>query len=144
MKDEYPTESERDRFAPEPRPARRAAKDAGFKFRGEKDGGPLWFTTDPAIAKACAQFATQSALDVLRQLQTERKAAMEASRATDADINVPVPDGLEYLPFQRAGIAFAQRDPKRGVLMGDEMGLESIRRHPTRLASVRSLYCGGA
>ena len=35
-----------------------------------------------------------------------RQQAKELSRATDADINVPVPEGLALLPFQRAGVAF--------------------------------------
>tara|TARA_R110000744_G_scaffold305007_1_gene413354 strand:- start:6428 stop:8392 length:1965 start_codon:yes stop_codon:yes gene_type:complete len=51
----------------------------------------------------------------------EVEAAVEASRATDATIDIPSPDGLEYLPFQRAGIAYALgRD---ATLFGDEMGL---------------------
>lgn len=48
--------------------------------------------------------------------------ATAASRATDADIHVPAPAGLDYLPFQRAGVAYAMR-AKEGVLFGDEMGL---------------------
>ena len=51
----------------------------------------------------------------------EVEARVEASRATDAAIDIPVPDGLAYLPFQRAGIAYALgRD---ATLFGDEMGL---------------------
>ena len=52
--------------------------------------------------------------------------AQEASRATDADIDVPAPAGLEYRPYQRAGIQFALDGfarGQRGVLLGDEMGL---------------------
>lgn len=45
----------------------------------------------------------------------------EASRATDADVDVPRPEGLEYLPYQKAGIAYAMARP--AVLIGDEMGL---------------------
>ena len=37
----------------------------------------------------------------------EEKQSMEASRAQESDIIIPVPDGLEYLPFQKAGIEFA-------------------------------------
>jgi hypothetical protein len=37
-----------------------------------------------------------------------------ASRALDSDIEIPAPAGLEYLPFQRAGIAYALR--KFGVI----------------------------
>ena len=51
----------------------------------------------------------------------EVEARVEASRATDAAIDIPSPDGLEYLPFQLAGIAYALgRD---ATLIGDEMGL---------------------
>jgi SWI/SNF-related matrix-associated actin-dependent regulator of chromatin subfamily A-like protein 1 len=48
-------------------------------------------------------------------------AKVEDSRAKDADIDVPAPEGLSYLPYQRAGIAFAANHP--GVLIADEMGL---------------------
>lgn len=50
-----------------------------------------------------------------------RQEAVEASRATDAQIEVPAPDGMAYMPFQRAGIAFMRGKP--GVLLADEMGL---------------------
>lgn len=43
------------------------------------------------------------------------------SRAVDAEINVPAPEGLAYMPFQRGGIAYAAA--RRGVLIADEMGL---------------------
>lgn len=44
-----------------------------------------------------------------------------ASRATNTDADFPRPEGLEYLPFQRAGIAYAlERD---SVLIADSMGL---------------------
>ncbi len=48
-------------------------------------------------------------------------AAIEASRATDADIEIPAPPGLTYMPFQRAGIAYART--RVATLFGDEMGL---------------------
>lgn len=47
--------------------------------------------------------------------------ALAASRATDADIEIPVPAGLAYLGYQRAGIAFATGRPS--TLIADEMGL---------------------
>ena len=51
----------------------------------------------------------------------ERQAAVEMSRATDSTINAPRPEGLEYLGFQRAGIAYGFE--RRSVLIADEMGL---------------------
>jgi SWI/SNF-related matrix-associated actin-dependent regulator 1 of chromatin subfamily A len=49
------------------------------------------------------------------------KEAVETSRATDADINIPVPEGLSFLPYQKAGIAYALK--RNGTIFGDEMGL---------------------
>ena len=51
----------------------------------------------------------------------QRQSAKELSRAVDAQINAPVPEGLAYLGYQRAGIAFALARP--ATLLGDEMGL---------------------
>lgn len=58
-------------------------------------------------------------LDAEEKAKTE--AAQAASRATDADVSIPCPDGLEYLPFQKAGIAYTTGKP--AVLFADEMGL---------------------
>ena len=55
------------------------------------------------------------------QAQATKAQALAASRALDADIDIPVPEGLDYLPFQRAGIAY-MRD-RRDVIEADEMGL---------------------
>ena len=43
------------------------------------------------------------------------------STAVDSDLNIPSPEGLDYFPFQKAGIEFLTK--KRNVLLGDEMGL---------------------
>lgn len=58
---------------------------------------------------------------VPEKILIQRQEAKAMSRATDADINAPVPDGLAYLPYQRGGIAFGYERP--GTLIGDEMGL---------------------
>ncbi len=47
--------------------------------------------------------------------------AIEASKASDLDIELSCPKGLAYLPYQRAGIAYGMERPN--VLIGDEMGL---------------------
>jgi len=49
------------------------------------------------------------------------EAVQEASRATDADIDIPCPEGLEYMPFQRAGIAYVAGKARCAIC--DEMGL---------------------
>lgn len=50
-----------------------------------------------------------------------RAAAVQASKAEDAKINVPVPVGMALLPYQRGGVAYAVARP--GTLIADEMGL---------------------
>ncbi|MFT5687990.1 MAG: SWI/SNF-related matrix-associated actin-dependent regulator 1 of chromatin subfamily A [Planctomycetota bacterium] len=52
----------------------------------------------------------------LRQAQS-----LQASLAQDADIHVPAAEGFEYLPYQRAAIAYALS--RRHTLIADEMGL---------------------
>jgi SWI/SNF-related matrix-associated actin-dependent regulator 1 of chromatin subfamily A len=55
------------------------------------------------------------------EIKAERAQAVAESRATSADIDLPRPDGLDYMPFQKAGIRYALARPN--VLIGDEMGL---------------------
>lgn len=55
------------------------------------------------------------------EIIVKREESKKLSRATDADINAPVPEGLAYLGYQRAGIAFGYDRP--ATLIGDEMGL---------------------
>ncbi len=51
----------------------------------------------------------------------EAHEAIEQSRAVDTDVEIPMPDGLELYPFQKAGTAFAAS--REATLIGDEMGL---------------------
>src|SRR5271166_4532052 len=48
-------------------------------------------------------------------------AEIETSRATDSEQDFPCPKGLEYLGYQKAGIAYALK--RRGTLIADDMGL---------------------
>src|SRR5579864_8975209 len=50
-----------------------------------------------------------------------KKESLQTSRATDAEIEIPRPEGLEYLPYQKAGIAYALQ--RKDTLIADEMGL---------------------
>lgn len=91
-------------------------KAAGFRW--DKDARQ-WYTDDAVIAARLAAYCDESAAPHVRGLAEDRK----ASRATTVadDIDLPCPEGLEYLPFQRAGIAYAL--DRENVLFGDEMGL---------------------
>jgi SWI/SNF-related matrix-associated actin-dependent regulator 1 of chromatin subfamily A len=65
---------------------------------------------------------TREFYDAYERLQKEKEEKIADSKATDAYIDIPAPRGLTYLPFQKAGIAFANSRNGR-VLIADEMGL---------------------
>ena len=97
-------------------------KAAGFRW---DPTARRWWTDRQDVAAKLAGYAD----DELRaQLQQERTAVAEAkaeavvaSRAQDAVLDVPAPEGRAYLPYQRAGIAYLLAKP--GALLADDMGL---------------------
>ena len=98
---------------------RHIPKSAGFRW---DPVAKVWWTDDEEKARLIASDNAVAAINGAAEEKAEAdNASIESSRATDADIVVPAPDGLEYLPFQRAGIAYAASRPS--TLVGDEMGL---------------------
>jgi SNF2 family DNA or RNA helicase len=81
-----------------------------------KEAGLGWEVKDGAFTGQMLWWANPTAAD----LEADKVADAE-SRATDADIEVPVPAGLELLGYQKAGIKFALARPS--TLIADEMGL---------------------
>ena len=80
----------------------------------------LWKVKKAAIRKA--GYAVSKIDDTWFVTQmVDDNAAIEQSVATTSDMEIPVPDGLAYLPFQKAGIAYALK--RKNCLIGDEMGL---------------------
>lgn len=53
------------------------------------------------------------------------RTAVQASRATDADVEIPIPEGLEFAGYQKAGIRYALDcfAKGKGCLIGDAPGL---------------------
>jgi len=51
----------------------------------------------------------------------DNNVAIAESQASDSDMEFPAPEGLAYLPYQKAGIAYAIK--RSSTLIGDEMGL---------------------
>lgn len=97
---------------------RMVAKSAGFRWDPESK---RWWTSSLEHAGKFAGFADDDARAALEERRVARHAAFEASRAGDAVVDVPLPDGCELLAFQRAGVAYAVGKP--AVLIGDDMGL---------------------
>lgn len=93
-------------------------KAAGFRWNPDNK---VWWTRKAAIAAKLREHASGPTKAELTRSDNIRKDAFAASSATDSAIDFPVPAGLEYLPYQRAGIAFGLS--KDAILIGDEMGL---------------------
>jgi SWI/SNF-related matrix-associated actin-dependent regulator 1 of chromatin subfamily A len=83
--------------------------------------GTCWWTTDPMAAAKLANFADAATKAAIDDAIAARSESLALSRASDADVDVPVPDGLALLPFQRAGVAYALG--RKAALIADEMGL---------------------
>jgi SNF2 family DNA or RNA helicase len=88
-----------------------------------------WWTDKSLVAATLFNIAEMSddlrekmqpLYEKVQQIEADRIKTFEMSRASDAKIEIPVPDGLQYMNFQKAGIAFALA--KQNVLIGDQMG----------------------
>jgi SNF2 family DNA or RNA helicase len=90
------------------------------KFRWDPDRR-IWWTDDPKRAATLAEYCDDSARAAIDNHTKAVQAAVEASRAIDADAEIPAPEGLAYLPFQKAGIVYGSN--REVTIIGDEMGL---------------------
>ncbi len=80
-----------------------------------------WTTLSITKASEFREFATGDARVEIEAYMRGGGAIVAASMATDSDILIPAPDRLEYLGFQKAGVAYSiERD---GVLIADPPGL---------------------
>ena len=82
---------------------RHVPKNSGFRWCGKSR---TWYTEDVSVACRLAQHAVPSLRMEFMAARGEQDTSLAESRAEDADITVPAPEGLEYMPFQRAGIRF--------------------------------------
>ena len=82
-----------------------------------------WAPVEANLSKLrpCAPTITPDANAHFRMEEEKRIANVEASRSTDAIGNFPKPEGLDFYPYQRAGIAYASA--RKDTLVADEMGL---------------------
>lgn len=98
---------------------REIPKSAGFRW---DPANKQWYTTSADVAAKLMD--PDGAAKVLAEHQAKQAARQDKivlSRASDAEVDLPCPEGLAYLPYQRAGIAAAL--DRENVLFGDEMGL---------------------
>jgi hypothetical protein len=111
-------QEEHKRFVAEFSPAplwyadKEAAKAAGFRCTGPNDGW-VWYTLDPSVVLSLkgreGLTVSKEAYSLLSEAEKQLIASVEASRATDSNVEIPCPKGLAYLPYQRAGIVYAMK-----------------------------------
>lgn len=97
-------------------------KNAGFHWDPD---ARRWWTKDIDKAGKLSKIFDTEAQKQFDAMLAVREEAIRASRAAEATIEVPAPEGRAYLPFQLAGIKYAISvlNKQKGVIMGDEMGL---------------------
>ena len=103
-------------------PERTVPKSVGFRF----EFGPLgqrrgWYTESAETASRLIQYADDETRATLQGIADERARSTAASRATDADIEIPAPEGITYFGFQKAAVKYALEH--RATFLGDSMGL---------------------
>lgn len=111
--------TERDRYEAESEyKDKDTVKAAGFWWDPKER---MWWTAKDEYAQRLIEFAEPECKERIEGAAKERGQALEASHAKESDINVPAPDGLELMPFQKAGVAFCMN--RENVLIGDSPGL---------------------
>jgi len=93
-------------------------KDAGFRWDKDKK---RWWTSNIDKAIELREYADKETIDIINQKLEEKNKQIDLSRATNIDIDIPVPEGLSYFNFQKAGINYIS--DKDNVLLADSMGL---------------------
>lgn len=94
--------------------ARQTAKDAGFRWDPQRRE---WWTDNYYNAAQLQKYADVAAQEALKHCREK----IEASQSVSAELEIPAPEGLEYYPFQKAGIRYMLEH--KHVLLADEMGL---------------------
>jgi len=81
-----------------------------------------WWTPDVRRVSRLRFYTDGATYGVfLREERRTREESLKLSSAREAVLDIPAPPAREYLPFQKAGIAYALS--RRATLLGDEMGL---------------------
>jgi len=99
------------------------AKDLGLWAKCEK--GVKWFTSDPTTVKEvfdtlAVKFNAATGHALTARLK-EQEAAIAWSKKVESNLFIPAPDGMEYLPHQRAGIEYILAH--KNVLIADPLGV---------------------
>jgi len=92
---------------------------AQWKWAQIKSGH--WATVRIWDALKLDEYFDQTAHDAVKMYHQNIKDSR--AEAPLSDIPIPCPEGIEFYPFQKAGIQYAANSPSRIIMIGDEMGL---------------------
>ena len=92
-------------------------KGAGFRWMPKEK---QWQTKDITIAESLSQYLDEVAKQKIRELKGEISNTVAMSSALSSNIEVPCPEGLEYMPFQKAAIEYGTKH--QHILISDEQG----------------------
>lgn len=96
-----------------------------FKARWIKfihtNGKTYWKTSQKRRVVSFSASCVGKARKEIKSYLKQKITAVEASIAEDSKLEIPVPDSLEYLPFQKAGISYCL--DRQSTLIADSMGL---------------------
>ena len=96
-------------------------KDARFRWDPRRR---VWWTKIEDIARNLRLYADGDCeLDFMRRDDAAERSSALSEAANAGDVDFPCPEGLEYMPFQVAGIAYALGTACGNALLADEMGL---------------------
>jgi len=98
-------------------------KRAGWTWNRKTKG---WVTGNTEKARLLAKFAVGAAKEHLEGAELVRQAMVDASWAEDTDKDFPAPDGLAYMPFQKAGIEYAINRDNTGIFDPPGLGKSLI------------------
>lgn len=90
----------------------------------ERFGDRPYIAKDPIIAVCLEPFMSATALKASKQMFATAMKNIRTSAQLEppTDFSVPVPEGIDYLPFQKVSIDHVARTGQ-SVLIGDDMGL---------------------
>lgn len=115
-------------------------KSAGFKFHNpnrcwymenygkcfycDRSAGFGWVTTKCHNALKLKKYMDNLALEACDKYEESLKESKAAEvLPSDKNVYIPSPKGIDFYPFQKAGIIYAANPSRSKVIIGDEMGL---------------------
>ena len=97
------------------------AKESWFRFESNGWKDPFWYSDSYSNAVRLHAACQRLGIDLEIDSSADEAARKMGRKPFSQELEIPSPPGLEYMPFQKEGIAHALMT--RNTLIADEMGL---------------------